>query len=70
MTNRLKNGQRYRLWLWVQRNTEVVQNATDTEAAKLSGEAMGFAVTKTHIVHARKSFGIRRRGVKAGVAHG
>ena len=67
MTDRLKSGPRYDLWKWVEQNTEAVQNTTDTEAAKLASEVMGFTVTKPNMVTARKAFGIRRR---EGVPHG
>jgi len=61
MANRLKSRPRYELWNWVEQNAEAVHNTNDAYTAKLASEALGFAVTGSHIVAARNAFGIRRR---------
>ncbi len=72
MPDRLKSGPRYDLWEWVEKNVDTVINATDKEAARLASELLGFTVRDSHIVAARKRFGInRRRALHAeGVRHG
>jgi len=72
MADRLKSGPRYDLWKWVEQNTAAVLNTTDKDAASFASELLGFTVRDSHIVVARKRFGINRRRTLhgEGVRHG